>query len=103
MKYIKGCLHPFVFRSLLLEAHEDQLAEITTMCKQEMKLLMAVKLGDKVQRHAAVHIEYFLECFLVEGPAIFQYTIGHFQFSYRLFVFRNSLTVLRLYFRIENC
>ena len=35
-------------RQQLITAHEDQLAEITNMCKHEMKLLMSVKMGDQV-------------------------------------------------------
>ncbi len=32
----------------LITAHEDQLAEITNLCKHEMQLLKGVKMGDQV-------------------------------------------------------
>ena len=33
---------------MLISAHEEQLASVTSLCKQEMKLLLGAKAGHKV-------------------------------------------------------
>ena len=38
----------FGFRNNLLIHHEEQLAQMTSLCKQEMKLLMAIKSDNEV-------------------------------------------------------
>ena len=35
---------------MLISAHEEQLASVTSLCKQEMKLLLGAKAGHKVSR-----------------------------------------------------
>ena len=37
-----------LFRNNLLVHHEEQLSQMTSLCKQEMKLLMAIKNGNEV-------------------------------------------------------
>lgn len=38
----------YIFRQMLISAHEEQLASVTSLCKQEMKLLLGAKAGHKV-------------------------------------------------------
>lgn len=40
----------FFYRIKMIAAHEDQLAAVTSYCKQEMKLLLSAKAGQKVSR-----------------------------------------------------
>jgi hypothetical protein len=35
-------------RQKIISAHEEQLATVTSLCKQEMKLLLGAKAGHKV-------------------------------------------------------
>lgn len=40
------------FRQMIISAHEEQLATITSLCKQEMKLLLGAKAGQRVSTRA---------------------------------------------------
>lgn len=47
--FISISMSLFVYhRSQLISSHEDQLATVTSLCKQEMKLLLGAKAGNKV-------------------------------------------------------
>lgn len=37
---------------MIISAHEEQLATITSLCKQEMKLLLGAKAGQRVSTRA---------------------------------------------------
>ena len=43
-------------RQRLISSHEDQLASVTSLCKQEMKLLLGAKAGQKVRFWLSVYV-----------------------------------------------